>query len=458
MFLEDTIFDGTKETSALRREEKGVVLIITLIITLTILILIIPFLSKLSGQYRATDRSFKSYAALNLAEAGVEQALWELNDGNISNWEGTSDERTLTLSSIQAANGSIVGDVVITVSELNEDNPVILSTGKVPFRNSDTVDRTIRAVVEMDSEVLFGLALFASDGINITGKSQVDAYDSREGDYKGQNKGLATAIATNATHFGAITLEDKAELTGNAQIGHEGDPDDILVLDKAKINGNKQALHEPTLIPPIEAPQGLPWRGEINKDSGKKIEITESGEYSSITLDKGATLTISEDVVVYISGPFNLEKGSKFIIEDGVHVQLYLGHSFYMEKGSKFNKKFDKPTNLQIWGVETFNGDFIAEGGEEEGQEEGDGNNGNGQEGGGGFIMDSNNAFCGAVYLPEGNMEINGNMKYYGSIVAKTILIDANAKVHYDIALSAIDTPYSSIVYKVISWQEKLHP
>lgn len=434
-----------KKSVAFRREEKGAILVITLLVTIALLILMMPFLSKVSGQYRSTDRSFKSFAALNLAEAGVELALWELNDGDISTWDGTPAERTLTLSSLQASNGSIVGDVVITVSELNEDNPVILSTGKVPFRNSDTVDRTIRAVVSIDSEVLFGLALFASDGINIAGKSQVDAYDSREGDYKGQNKGLATTIATNATHVGAITLEDKAELTGDAQIGHEGDPDDILVLDKAKINGNKRALHEPTLIPPIKAPQGLPWRGEITEDDGPNINITESGEYSSITLRKGAKLNITEDVVIYISGPFNLKKGSKFIIEDGVHVQIYLGHSFYMEKGSKFNKKFDKPTNLQIWGTETFNGDFIAEGGEEEGE-------------GGGFIMDSNNAFCGAVYLPQGNMEINGNMKYYGSIVAKTILIDANAKVHYDIALSAIDTPYSMPVYTVKSWQEKRLP
>jgi len=103
--------------SAFRREEKGAVLIITLIVTVAILIVTVPFLFKLSAQYRSTDVSFKSYAALNLAEAGVERAIWELNYGHITDWEGTSTERTLTLSSVQASSGSVVGDVVIIVSE-----------------------------------------------------------------------------------------------------------------------------------------------------------------------------------------------------------------------------------------------------------------------------------------------------------------------------------------------------
>ncbi len=73
-----------KKKAAFRREEKGAVLIITLLVTVALLILMMPFLSKVSGQYRSQDRSFKSYAALNLAEAGVEMAIWVLNDGNIT--------------------------------------------------------------------------------------------------------------------------------------------------------------------------------------------------------------------------------------------------------------------------------------------------------------------------------------------------------------------------------------
>ena len=419
-----------KKTADFKQKERGAVLVITLLVTVALLIVIMPFLFKLSGQYRSTDRSFKSLVALNLAEAGVERAIWELNDGNISNWEGTSLERTLTLASVQASGGSVVGDVVITVSEPEGNNPVIQATGKVPFRNSDTVDRTLRVIVNKDSEILFASALFATDSLTFMGNSYVDGYDSRIGDYGGHNKGLDVSIGTNATHIGAITLADKAKVEGNAMIGHEGDPNNILVLDKAKVTGNKTALNETKELLPIAAPQGLPWRGEINADKGK-FDITESGEYSSIFLGKKAQIKIKEDVILYISGDFHMVNGAKFIVDEGVRVQIYLGSSFHMENGSQFNKKLEDPTTLQIWGTDSFVGDFLWE---------------------------SDNEFCGAVYLPQGNVIIDGNMEYYGSIQSKTIYIDANTKLHYDIALMELDTPYFKPLYTVSSWQEKLVP
>ncbi len=49
------------------QEEKGVVLVISLLVTVVLLIVITPFLFKLSGEYRNTDKTFKFLAALHLA-------------------------------------------------------------------------------------------------------------------------------------------------------------------------------------------------------------------------------------------------------------------------------------------------------------------------------------------------------------------------------------------------------
>ena len=415
--------------SALRRKERGAVLVITLLITVAMLIVMLPFLSKLSGQYRSTDRSFKSLAALNLAEAGIERAIWELNNGDITTWDGSANERTLTLSSVESSGGSVAGDVIITVSGLVGTNPAILSSGKVPFRNDDTIDKTIRVVLEKDDHEIFSSALFATDGIDFAGNSYVDGYDSRDGDYKGQNKGLDVTIGTNATRVGAITLDDKAKVVGDALIGFEGDPDDILVLDRAEITGDKGALIETVELPPVSAPQGLPYMGEI--EGKKKYNITESGEYSSIYLKNKGELKIKEDVTLYVTGDFYMENGSKIIVEEGVNFQLYLGSSFGMENGAQFNKSSEDPTMLQIWGTPSFTGDFI---------------------------LDSDNEFCGAIYIPQGNLHITGNIEYYGSVSANTIHIDANTKLHYDRALLDISTPFKTNYYVVRSWQEKFLP
>jgi len=418
-----------KKITVFRHEEKGAVLITTLLISMALLILIMPFLSKLSGQYRSTDKSFKSLVALNLAEAGVDRAIWELNNGDISIWDGNQEERTLTLSSLQSSGGSVAGDVVITVSGLIGTNPVILSSGKVPFRNSDTIDKTLRVVLEKSDQEIFAYGLFATDGIDFAGNSYVDGYDSRDGDYKGHNKGLDVSIGTNAIHLGAITLDDKAKVVGDAYIGFEGDPEDILVLDRAKITGEKSSMDETFALPPVTAPEGLPYMGEI--ETKKKIKIEESGEYTSIYLEKKGELKIEEDVTLYVTGDFFMENGSKITIKEGVNFQLYLGSSFSMEHGAQFNKHSEDPTKLQVWGTPSFTGDFV---------------------------LDSDNEFCGAIYIPQGNLYITGNIEYYGSISAKTINIDANTKLHYDRALLDIPTPFKRNYYTVRSWQEKLIP
>ena len=103
--------------------ERGAIFIVTLLVVVIMLLLSTPFLFKLSGQYRTTDKSFKSLAATNLAEAGVERAIWEMNHGDISTWEGNSSLRTMTISSFQAAGGASVGDIEINVLGRSDDFP-----------------------------------------------------------------------------------------------------------------------------------------------------------------------------------------------------------------------------------------------------------------------------------------------------------------------------------------------
>lgn len=97
--------------------ERGAVLVLALLISLVMIIFAAPLLFKLSAQYRITDKSFKSLAALNLAEAGIERAIWELNYSDISSWNGDSSLRTLNISSFQTSDGDVLGDIDINISD-----------------------------------------------------------------------------------------------------------------------------------------------------------------------------------------------------------------------------------------------------------------------------------------------------------------------------------------------------
>ncbi len=67
---------------------RGAALFLTLLTSILMLIIVMPFLFSLSGRFRVTEKSFRTMVAANLAEAGVERAIWELNYGNISQWSG----------------------------------------------------------------------------------------------------------------------------------------------------------------------------------------------------------------------------------------------------------------------------------------------------------------------------------------------------------------------------------
>ena len=78
-------------------KEQGFILIIGVIVMAFLLLLALPFLFQLSLENRLTNKSYKSFVALYLAEAGVESAIWEMNYGDISSWNGNSQVRTMTI-------------------------------------------------------------------------------------------------------------------------------------------------------------------------------------------------------------------------------------------------------------------------------------------------------------------------------------------------------------------------
>ena len=133
-------------------EEQGFVLIVAIIIMALLLLLVVPFLTQMSTEHRSSERSSKSMVTLSLAEAGIERAIWELNHGDILSWSGDDNLRTLTLSDFQTSNGKVMGDIAISITDPEGDNPVIEATGSVTL-GSQTVSRIVRVELQYDSPI-----------------------------------------------------------------------------------------------------------------------------------------------------------------------------------------------------------------------------------------------------------------------------------------------------------------
>ena len=341
----------------------GSALIVSILIIVLIMLFIIPFLTKTSGNYSSAEKSYGSLAALNLAEAGVEMAIWELNFGNISTWSGDDNERTKSISSFLTSMGDVIGDIEIEVQNPTANTPIIQAIGRYPFRGNLTLDKTIH--VSMDRHPFkFNVAAFGNDGLELQGSTLIDSYDSRIGEYGEEingeeNIGSQGHVATNSNLPLSISLSNSAEIFGNATSGPESDPESSIVTeDNSVIYGEKKAFSESQEFVSVPIPQGLPPRGNYDLASGEIVDISVSGEYSSFILRANSTVTITANVTLYIAGIFEMNSNSYFNIADGVNATIYFGGSFSLASNSAINNSTKDPTTLAILGTDSFTGEM----------------------------------------------------------------------------------------------------
>ena len=410
-------------------EEQGFVLVVGVIVMAVLLLLAVPFLYQLSFENRLTNKSYKSSAAISLAEAGVERAIWELNYGDISTWDGDSSLRTMTISSFQTPDGNVIGDIEIRVDDLDGDNPVVSSSGRVAFVESRVLYKCARVVLEEERYKPWINGIFGDEELDFSSNAYVDSYDSRDGAYGGSNMGSEGHVGTNGTHYGCIDLDSNARIYGNALSGPESDPGDVIITrGNAEIFGETDSLSEPHDMPSVPLPESLLYNGDYSLGGNDSDTIDESGVFTSFRLDSNCTVTITADVTLYITGEFAMRSNSQLEFADGVKVTIYLGGSFIQHSNTQINNLSEDPTSLLILGTDTFNGEMK---------------------------WNSNSQFWGSVYVPKADVHFNSNADFYGSISAKSFDCDSNAKIHYDLALAALaldgadGTPFT-----VKSWQE----
>ena len=415
-----------------RKEERGAILVIGLLFLVFMLLLAIPFLFQVSNERRSSEKSYKAFAALSLAEAGVERAIWELNSGDIYSWSAAGSLRTMDIGSFLTSDGETMGSIEIQVEGSGGDTPIVQSTGKVPYIGTLTVDRTAR--VELwkgdGSYYLFGQAVFGDEGIDIDSRAQIDSYNSKTGDYDSQNPGTNGDIGTNASHLGCIYLASNARVYGNASTGVDTVPEDIIITrPQSTITGDKLALSKPKPMPSIVPPDSLPYMGDYFLEGGNQDIISDSGEYSSFRLESNTKVTITADVTLYVTGEFSMNSNTCLEIADGVNVTVYLGGTFIQNSMSQINNLSMDPTTLTFLGTDSFNQDMD---------------------------WNSNSDFWGSIYTPRANVNYNSEADFYGAAAGKFVDICSQATIHYDEALGKLKimtgTPGDYFIVK--SWHE----
>lgn len=434
------------------RRDRGSVLIVALLLAAIIALMLGSYLSLNLGSTRLAKRSFQSYAALNLAEAGAEEAVWSFNRATASQadawtgWQtsgaGPAAFRKFTDFDFGQNTKGTVKVHVTTTNPPAGASPRIIALAAVNPPDGNPVTRMLEVTLRRRSH--FSNGLVAKDSIVFNGAvTSVDSWNSDPDNaaatppvpYSAAVRRDGGTIASLSV-LNTATLINQASIwgyvfTGGAQpqVGAHGSIRGADTPPDVAIDSRRIATDFNAELPLAIAPTDGTVIASVGATLGTAGTATR-WRCPGITLNGKKTLTILGDVTLILTaGPgvdaISVTGTASIIIPTGSSLTVYTEGNIRIAGNGVANANI-QPKTLQLWGTNTSLG---------------------GQD----IQIAGNGALVGITYAPNASVKINGNGDVMGSIVANTITLVGNAAFHYDEALARSDqnTPFG-----IVKWRE----
>ena len=404
-----------------QRQESGYVLLMAVGFVLVVGILLGSYLLLSTQENRMVVRSECWNSSLAVAEAGIDEALAQMNaspnDFSVNGWGGTNGTTgTFNPGTRTMADGSYAVQIVNT-----NGIPTIYSTGySIMPGSGQALSRTVEVTAQ--TEPLFSVGLGAVDNINLNGHAMyTDSYDSTNGPYGSTNSPTGTE-------------GDVASVNGIVNIGND------------TINGNVY------LGPSASFTQGA--NGTVNGTVYYDYNV----EFPPVTLPSVSWLPAT---VVGGTNTFALPGTNYYYVNNSLPIYVAPGTTAILQvAATSFS-----PSSVTVAGGLTNSGTLIIY------QDSGTVLLGGNSSGGSiasrpenfyyyglpgvtSISFSGTATFVGAVYAPEAYLTLNGggsSQNIDGSVIVYQVIDNGHWDVHYDVSL-ANQGPSRGFI--PTSWQE----
>ena len=438
----------------------GQALLLCLGITVVLGISLVGIFSYTTNQLSAVARSQSWNESLVLAEAGIEDALQEINKYSNTSTPGSSWNTTSATDYWLPLAGNVYYvrrfinsdyyDVYITNSPTA---PAIRSQGvKVTGNNFNRRNLTRTVWVQTKSASLFQAGLLAKNGITLNGNVVIDSFDSQNllystnGQYIASKRKDGGNVATVVSNMNfAVSVGGSVQVFGKLYTG----PGDTIKLagggsvgSLGWVNGGSAGIqsdwsqHDLNIsIPDAPLPPtgglSLPTKGSntFQGASQNNSYLLTSGNYQTAALTLGSSdkILVTGNVKLYLNGNFLMSGGnSQIVVGTNSSLTIYAGGSLSIG-GSGAANMTGYATNLTVYGLT--NNTSITLGG--------------------------NAGFTGVIYAPHAAFTFNGGgstpLDVMGSVVADSITMNGKSQTHYDESLAKVPVGAS---YVVTAWKE----
>jgi len=351
-------------------------------------------------------RTSNKVLARAAADAGLIEALHLMND-LLSRQDLTSENLP------SATNNPLPGaEATFTYTVTDGDNGyVIVSTGY-----SGAAQWTVTASLKVVGPYEF--ALFADESIELKAAATVD-WHGEPGDYN-------LKIGTNNTEFAAITLKNDSLINGDVIVGMGGDPETVISGNGSTITGETAALLSYQDLSSVNVPEwveSLPLAEAITDET----TITESGRYAGINLGNDKTITIEDNVTLYVTGDIILAQGTALKVSNtNASLTLYAGSDIEAKNSTGLNNLTEDAGKLQILGLDSC--ESID-------------------------LKNSTNLYA-AIYAPRASIDLKNSADVCGSIVCRSYIQRNSATFRYPASLRDATMSDPVVKLEIDKWRE----
>ncbi len=437
--------------------DRGSALLAALLLSTVMGIALASYIHLCSQTLALSTRNQQSSRSLELAENGLEQALWSLNNANFNGYTFTTGSNGIHIATLPATPVTLENNLS-GATDLEIDNydgatsgpRTIIAKGTTTLSDGTNIIRTLTATAA--SAVLFPNAIAAVD--KAAGKVEflssasgiVDSYDSSLGPYDSSNPGAGAVVTSLATTSSTATVQlsntnvygyiattrvDEFQFGNSAVVAGSLIPISPTVnparlstspyqpvFDVAVPSGTSTPLN-PTAAMTIGNPAGTAASLYTLGVSVLNTQLTIDGPVILIipndaTINGGIQITSTQVAGKYVSSLVIYCEGSLTINGSAVTNATMLARRLTIISA-------DAPAHPET-PIVSFNytGDFY-----------------------------------GSVYAPKGAITVsNPGPNIYGSLVGANVIFNGATSLHYDLDLRRAVFPGVVTPYTISNWQE----
>ncbi|MBI5766295.1 MAG: hypothetical protein HZA93_00755 [Verrucomicrobia bacterium] len=452
-----------------RAGSRGSLLIVAMLLAAAIGIFLGSYLALGRSSLKLANRSFYINAATNIAETGLEEALWSFNQttaGSGTAWndwntsDGVSAKRRFTDFVLSGNISPLCKVYVDHYISGSASQPIVVAQSTLTLPNES---RTISKMVEVQlrRRSKFAMGLVARNQITFNGNNAaVDSWNSDpDGDgtstvpYSSAVRNDHGSVGSTSVAVGSVAVNN-ADIWGFASVGSSGTSGISVgtngtvasfaqaqgTVDTTRIATDFTANFDNATAPagstvnpggtinagdmPITFPRATDAIASDGKYYIRFNSISSAGNSSnvvSIADNKKVVFlfdTAAGNDAISLTGQASLAVGS------GAQLEVYTQGNISLAGNGVLNTNL-APSSLQIWGTRSTTGQTVS--------------------------IAGNGALKAIVYAPNANVTINGNGDVMGSVVGNNITVTGNASFHYDESLAnwGGNNPYG-----IVRWRE----